>query len=224
MSETTRYPLCWPQGVKRTEASSRRRAPFGKAPSGGFGQAVYQPKKELSVWDAILRVRGEMRALGVEEDDLLISTNIPTRLDGVPRSDRAEPADPGAAVYWEREGKKECMAIDRYTRVADNLAAIAATLEALRAIERHGGGAILDRAFAGFAQLPAAIITERPWREVFGWKFDQTPTMGMVEMRYRDLAKQLHPDKAGGDREKMLELNLARDAARRDVFPLRMIL
>jgi hypothetical protein len=40
------------------------------------------------------------------------------------------------------------------TRAADNLAAIAATLEAMRAIDRHGGATILNRAFTGFTALP----------------------------------------------------------------------
>ncbi|KVD37855.1 hypothetical protein WJ41_22830 [Burkholderia ubonensis] len=63
----------------------------------------------------------------------------------------------GVAVYWEtRAGARRVMAIDQYTRVADNLAAVAATLDAMRAIERHGGARILERAFTGFAALAAA--------------------------------------------------------------------
>jgi hypothetical protein len=105
------------------------------------------------------------------------------------------------------------MAIDRYTRVADNIAAIAATLEALRAIERHGGGAILDRAFAGFAQLPAAIVTERPWRDVLGFPPNASVTIGEVDSRFYALAKQHHPDVGGAD-DRMRELNDARHRAR----------
>jgi hypothetical protein len=43
-----------------------------------------------------------------------------------------------AAVYWETR-RRECrvMAIDRYTTVADNVPAIAATLDAMRAFECH---------------------------------------------------------------------------------------
>jgi hypothetical protein len=60
------------------------------------------------------------------------------------------------AVYWIKTGRKQmkCMAIDRYGRVADNMAAIAATIEAMRAIERHGSAEILERAFLGFQALP----------------------------------------------------------------------
>ena len=78
------------------------------------------------------------------EGDSIISTNLKLRLDGLPRSDQKEPDDPGVAVYWQRLSKpKKVMAIDLYDRIADNLAAIGATLNAMRAIERHGGALIL---------------------------------------------------------------------------------
>ena len=175
-------------------------------------------KNSLSVWEGASRIHRELRALYVSELSCIISTNVPTRLDGVPRSDRAEPRDPGVAVYWtSKAGKKQCMAIDRYDRVADNLAAVAASLEALRAIERHGGGAILDRAFVGFAQLPAAIITQRPWREVFHVGPDDHLNTDAIKTRFSALARKLHPDKHGGSHDEMTELNAARAAALAEV-------
>lgn len=85
-----------------------------------------------------------------------------------------------------------CMAIDRYDRVADNLAAIAATLDAMRAIERHGGAAILDRAFTGFAALDPP---EAHWSAVLGVT-TLTP-IGEVRATYRRLRSQHHPDNGG---------------------------
>src|ERR1700682_1592832 len=151
----TRYPLCWPANWKRT--SNRTRAQFGKAPTRYLsdGVAVVPGKSKLSVAQAIDRLARELRRRGIKEENCIVSTNVPLNLSGLPRGDRSEPSDPGVAIYWTHKGKQQCMAIDRYDRVADNLAAIAATLDALRAIERHGGGSILDRAFMGFAQLPA---------------------------------------------------------------------
>lgn len=210
----TRYPLSWPSGWKRTR--QRIVAAFGRTVQAQG--AEYRGKERLSVWDSIQRLEKEMRALGVPDGACIVSTNIPTRLDGVPRSDRAEPNDPGVAVYWtSKDKKKQCMPIDRYTRVADNIAAVAATLEALRSVERHGGGTILDRAFAGFAQLPAAIITQRPWREVFHFSPDLKYSRDVIEDRFRVLAQKLHPDKDGGDHEAMAELNAARAAALEEV-------
>jgi len=126
----------------------------------------YVGKKRLSVMDGLERVLGELGRMGIGRDDVVISTNVPTRLDGLPRRDRV-PSDPGAAVYWRKGKQTRCMAIDRCDRVEDNLAAIAATLEAMRAIERHGGAEILDRAFTGFVALPSL----EQWFQVLGvWR------------------------------------------------------
>lgn len=70
-----------------------------------------------------------------------------TRLDGLPRSGEPEPKDPGATVYWRSRGRDQVIAIDQYDRVADNLAAIAGTLDALRAIKRWGGAQIVARLY-----------------------------------------------------------------------------
>lgn len=152
---------------------------------------------------------------------MVLSTNVPTRLDGMPRSDAKAPADPGAAVYWMDEYKnRRCMAIDQYTKVEMNVAALAATVEAMRAIERHGGAEILDRAFTGFAQLPAptAAGAKRPWREVLEYGSSLVSESG-IQSHYRILASQFHPDKPGGSTEKMAELNAARAEALREINP-----
>lgn len=203
MSERTNFPLSWPDGWKRMQSSSRTSAAFGKKSEGWN-------KVRLSVADSVQRLIGELRLMGIPDWNVIISTNVPLRLDGMPRSDK-EPADPGAAVYWKKNDKQamRCMAIDRYTRVADNLAAIAATLEAMRAIERHGGGTILERAFLGFAALPERATQH--WREVLG--IQGTATAQLVDDRFRALAQVHHPDK-GGDRNKFEEIVQARDAAR----------
>jgi hypothetical protein len=212
MSERTAFPLSWPDGWKRMPSSSRTRADFGRIQSAvnQQGQSMYAGKKRLSVADAVQRLLGELKRMGIPDWNVIVSTNVPLRLDGMPRSDQ-EPADPGAAVYWKKNDKQQmrCMAIDRYTRVADNLAAIAATLEAMRAIERHGGGTILERAFLGFAALPERA--SQHWRETLG--IQGTATIDLVESRFRALAQVNHPDK-GGDRNKFDEIVQARDAAR----------
>lgn len=218
MSER-RYPLSWPQGWPRTEARKRTRAQFGRTSTrwdASNNRTIQGGKQQLSISNAVDRLAAELRRIGVKEDDALLSTNVQTRLDGLPRSDRAEPSDPGAAVYWKRNAKTECMAIDRYDRVADNVTAIAATLEYLRGIERHGGGQILNRAFSGFAQLPAAIITPEPWRAVLGFESNAKVTMEEVENRFRELAHKRHADKGGNDDE-MRRLIEARNMAREEI-------
>ncbi len=146
--------------------------------------------------------------------NVLVSTNLELTSYGTPRSNQKQPADPGVAVYWEKHGKPQCMAIDQYDRVADNLAAIAASLGALRAIERHDGAQIMERAFLGFAQLPAQ--TGKPWRDVLQFHPTAKVTKDQVEERYRAVAAKRHPD-AGGSVESFHELTEARDNALREV-------
>src|SRR5690606_17399594 len=130
------YPLQWPAGWRRIEPAHRTRAKFstGRRQYSEGGGASWMRQQALSVADARGRVLGELQRMGVPLDDAVISTNIPLRLDGLPRGDAREPADPAVAVYWRHGGQTRCMAIDRYDRAADNMAAIAATLEAMRSI------------------------------------------------------------------------------------------
>ena len=215
MSERKAYPLSWPEDWKRTK--TRAHAAFNKTKEPRYqdGRAIYQGKTRLSVADAVRRVLVELERMGVREDDIIISTNVPLRLDGMPRGDQ-EPSDPGVAVYWQKKNlpSMRCMAIDRYYRVADNLAAVAATLEAMRAIERHGGAEILNRAFLGFAALPEKA--SQPWREVLG--IEGAVTLDLVESRFRALVKVHHPDQGGEkEREQFEKIVQAREAARMEL-------
>lgn len=194
------FPLQWPDGWKRTPPSWRRDATFSRY------------KQRLSVADGVDRLLRELDRMGIRQRDVVISTNMPTRNDGLPRSDGRKPDDPGAAAYWTDvfNGARRVMAIDLYTDVADNLAAIAATLEAMRSIERHGGAAILERAFTGFVALPAP----GNWRAILG----DCTTAGEARERYRLLALAAHPDR-GGSGDEMSKLNVARDEALRELAP-----
>ena len=189
----TSYPLCWPEGWPRMPSHKRTYGKFGV-------------RGRLSIADSIYRLLDELRRLGVNRDDVLISTNIPARLDGLPRSNQSTPPDPGAAVYWETKAKqRRCIAIDRYIDVAQNIAAIAATLEAMRAIDRHGGAEILDRAFTGFAALAAP----EQWWQVLGLGGPHA-SREQIERAHRELAMKHHPDR-GGDHNRMAAINTARD-------------
>ncbi|HWH73393.1 MAG TPA: J domain-containing protein [Methylibium sp.] len=208
----TAYPLQWPEGWKRTPAGSRDYGRFARRGEARSGSS-WRPLTGVTVHQAITRLRAELERMGIHSDDVVISSNVPLRLDGLPRSDAREPADPGAAVYWIDSGATRCMAIDRYTKVAQNIAALAATIEAMRAIERHGGAAILDRAFTGFTALPAPSA-KRDWWEVLGVARDCT--RADIRAAYRRLASAAHPDRPGGSHERMAELNAAQDAALRE--------
>ena len=175
------YPLQWPAGWKRYPSHLRRNGKFTDA-----GQWI-------TVYGALKRVRQELERMGVTDDDVVISTNIRLRMDGFPRSGEApDDGEVGAAVYWfDTHGNTRCMAIDRYTNVADNIAAIAATLSAMRAIERHGGAEILDRAFTGFV----ALAGPEPWFTVLG--VPANAARDVIEAAYLRLRSSTHPDKGG---------------------------
>ncbi len=209
---TKAYPLSWPTGWKRTPESHRMRGRFGVAKTSSGGWKSHS--SELSVAQATSRLIAEMNRMGAT--NIVLSTNLVLRLDGLPRSGQAAPADPGVAVYWNDvyNGQPRCMAIDQYNRVEQNIAALAATIEAMRAIERHGGAVVMERAFTGFAALPApdASGAERPWWEVLDVAKDADQRA--VAVAYRALASVHHPDR-GGDPAKMAELNRARDEAQR---------
>lgn len=202
----TAHPLCWPVGWKRTTADRRREAKFGKARRQDW-QGKWTSARDLTITEAVERVLAELQRMAVDRQDVIISTNVPTRLDGLPRSGARVPDDPGAAVYWRDvwTSAPRVMAIDQYERVEDNLAAIAATLDAMRAIERHGGAAILERAFTGFVALPAPGAA-REWWEVLGVL--RTANVDECRAAYRSLASANHPDR-GGDPARMAEINAA---------------
>jgi hypothetical protein len=214
----TNYPLAWPNGWKRTKPGQRRSAKFSKRiqRSSGTGETYqsWSNKSEVTISEGTKRVLEQLRSMGVREGDAIISTDLKVRLDGLPYSSQKEPENPGVAVYWKKgkEADHKVIAIDLYTRIADNLAAIAATLGAMRAIERHGGAVIMERAFSGFLSLPAP----NTWRAVMGYQEDAGVSLDRARADYRDLSKQRHPD-CGGSDAAMAELNWAMAEAEKEL-------
>jgi hypothetical protein len=210
----TAYPLQWPAGWPRTPWNQQRYGKFGTKKT--LPGRSYASTVDITVAEATKRVLDELARMGINRQDVVISTNLALRLDGLPRSGQAAPRDAGAAVYWQtRKGERRVMAIDQYYKVEENLAAIAATLDAMRAIERHGGAQILDRAFTGFTALPAPI-SKRHWRDVFGVAQGASVTLAALNTMYRMAARNCHPDRGGSDAA-MSELNIARAEAEREM-------
>jgi hypothetical protein len=141
----------------------------------------------------------------VDMEQVVISTNVPERKDGKPRAGLSEPDDPGVAVYFTLDGRPYCLPCDYYNRVADNLAAVAAHLEASRAIERHHVGSA-HNVFADFKALPEQA-SGRSWWQVLG--VSEYASAEEIKAAYRNEAKKAHPD-AGGSPETMHELIEAR--------------
>lgn len=186
------FPLQWPAGWKRTPPAQRKRASFGK-------KTTSSGKSQLSIADALKRVRAVLMQMGVRDYNLIISTNVALRQDGWPRSDGREPTDPGVAVYWQDTSKegwpRRCMAIDMYDRAADNLAAVAASLDALRAVKRHGGAEILDRTFTGFAAIEHKPSGEAHWSDILDC--DRNASTSEVRAAFMRVRSKAHPDNGG---------------------------
>ena len=189
------FPLQWPEDWPRTLPAQRRRS-----------------KYKVTFAQARAGLLEELRLLGARS--VVISSDIPVRIDGLPYADWREPSDPGIAVYWlEKDGRRSVMPCDNWRTTRENLHAIGLTIQALRSIDRAGAGELRRRAFAGFAALPANTYRppERHWREVLGLP-DGTPPASAIQAAFRKLATERHPD-LGGTLDEWLELQRARDRA-----------
>jgi hypothetical protein len=193
MSESTRFPLAWPDGWPRTPDYRRSRSRYEKA----FARDR----------DEVLR---RLKRMGATTP--IISTNVALRLDGLPLANQRAPKDPGVAVYFDRKRKPHVIACDAWQSVDENLRACLRTLEALAAIERSGSAQLEDRAYAGFARLPAAVGKSPTWRDVLG----NHQLLSHAESAYREMARSAHPDR-GGSHEAMAELNAAIAGAREEL-------
>lgn len=199
------HPLAWPLGWERTKVPSHSR--FG-------GSAYKQSKHPLTVYSGVQMVRAELdRIVGIS--DVVISTNLDVRNDGIPYSGQKEPADSGVAVYFRMHGDERVLACDRWRTVAENLRAIAKHIEAMRGQDRWGVGS-LEQAFRGFVGIPETAGRERTWREVFEIPDGVAVSRDFIQLAYKTLARKRHPDH-GGSNEEMAELSRARDAALEEI-------
>lgn len=202
MNLTCLSPLKWPLGYQRTPSDCIRWSQFGgasyKRPT--VAAALENLRRQIS---AFTRAGHPYRT-----SDVVVTANLRTGAHGLFRSDQAEPADRGVALYFLLDGKQLVFACDHWNRVGCNLQAIAKTLEAMRGIDRWGVTEC-DRAFTGFAALPFTTDTETPW-QILGLAC--TKDVAAIDAAYKVRAKTAHPD-LGGSHEAMTKLNTARDQA-----------
>lgn len=207
---TEAYPLQWPDGWPR--AKSRR---------GSSHFSVTPEKAMLSLLENLRR----LRVTGI-----VISSNCKLRRDGVPYAEDLrdfQMRDPGVAVYFQYLGKAMVMAQDAYTAPYANARSLALAIEAMRSIERHGGGHMMQRSFDGFAQLPppggGTEFYKTPWRLVLELPVEPYGALPkdhqllLAEGAYKTRARKAHPDSPGGDAAKMAELNVAIEDARQEL-------
>jgi hypothetical protein len=139
------------------------------------------------------------------------------RNDGWPRGGQT-PAHPGVVLYLESVDGALCFPCGSYSRMEDNLHAIALTLECLRAVDRYGV-TLAHEQYRGFLALPAAAQESDGWTmdSAADWIATRAPWATIEQIltsresyrtAYREIAAQLHPDRPGGDREAFEVLNV----------------
>lgn len=205
------FPLAWPDGWRRTDEDKRKQ-------HANFGTMFSRDR------DSILRRLNKRGANAV------ITSDLPLRNDGLPYAD-ARCADPGIAVYWYEfdhapggNWKERVLACDYWRSITQNIRAVSLTVEAICGIERWGCTEIVERAFAGFAALPAAGETSRrrTWREIFNMDnevmtaIERDEQLVIVKSRFRKAMSENHPDKGGG-LEAAAELNIAMEQAEQEL-------
>lgn len=194
-----RFPLEWPTGWPRT--------PRGKAKPSKY---LVTPEKAMTEMLRSAKLFGA--------SNVVLSTNVPIRKDGLPYTGVRPPEDAGVALYWiDRKRQARVIACDQYSKVHENMRAIGLTLDALRSIERNGASQILERTIGAFAALPASTApAKRTWRDVFGWSVLKQFDAALLDARYRELARERHPD-TGGSNDAFIELTNAYEAAKAEI-------
>lgn len=201
----TAFPLSWPASWKRTPSHQRAHARFHQHTKGSDPAYSYRRRDPLTVGTAVERLVGELRRLGASHP--VISSNLRVRGDGLPYAQQARQLDdPGVAVYFLLAKKPRVLACDRWYSVAENIAAVAGHIEAVRRQERYGVGTI-EQAFAGYVSLPPTALD---WAIVLG--IQPSASRDEINAAHRKLMQTHHPD-VGGRHEDMAKINEARDRA-----------
>lgn len=194
----TASPLCWPAGWKRSRWQEFSR--FSTKRSNGRG------RDNITISKAVYFLLHELELMGIPDWEVIISTDLLLRQDGLPRSGQRQPDDKGVSVWWNDGEERRVIALDKYDRIADNIYAVGKTIEAMRGIERWGGGEILNRTFTGFTALPD--LSSSSWMTILEMDGVE-PTVANIDSQFKKLAQEHHPDK-GGDADHFKKLCAAR--------------
>jgi hypothetical protein len=174
MAPDQRYPLAWPEGWPRTPPYRRGHSPFKVTPDKAYRELVQ-----------------ELDRLGAR--NVIISSNLKLRQDGIPYATQPRHDDEGIAVYFTRKGQNMVLACDKFAKREANMRAITKTIDAIRGIERWGSSDLMERAFTGFAQL--GHDSGRKWWDVLGVASDAP--RHVIEAHYLRRRSATHPDKGG---------------------------
>lgn len=200
-----KFPLEWPTGYPRCRNPKSSR--FGNVSFAKSRDEIFQQLKLMVSY--------------YDRSTIVLSTNIPLKLDGMPYASYRQPDDKGVAVYFIYNKEQVVLCCDSWNKIEHNMWSVAKTIESLRAIERWGVSDFLKHSFSGFNALPPAQDNKKhkdDWWVVLGYqhKPESRPwDWTGVAAQYKSLAKLRHPDMPTGSTEKFQELNQAFDEAKK---------
>lgn len=189
-------PLDWPLDWQRTPLQDRV-----------DGRMVFRrPTGPWTFPQAMAACCTELERLGASH--VRIISNFPIGRMGVPTVGRPRPDDQAILLRCTVVNQVLEFARDTYIEAEGNLRSITLAVEAMRALERHGGSDFMRRATSGFVRLEPP---ENCW-DVLGITAPN-PTLDHIATAFRERARAAHPD-AGGNTDAMARLTRARDRAR----------
>ncbi len=184
------FPLQWPLGyeVSKTRSDS------------AFKMTAEKARKELLK---------EIESLSGDKNPV-ISSNVPLRKDGAMYADMANDKikEPGVAIYFLFNNVPTAIACDKWLTPAENLRALALTINAMRGMDRWGCSEILKRSFTGFLAIPESTSNTNSFWETLGLR-NQPGDIDAVERHYKMKSKEVHPDVPGGSTEAFQQLQEA---------------
>lgn len=173
-----------------------RRVTWRRLPQWPYPEQTSRPDRFMTSWAGTLDLL-EAEIGRVDGDDLSIGVVVApdmTRLDGSLRMSGSGPAGTlhqGAEVSFTHPVRgRLSFHTAAYPTVHGNLQAIARTLEALRAVDRHGTAETAEQ-YEGWAQLGAGTIEFRP-------DPDEGARIAQEHGGLRSAIKALHPDRNDG--------------------------
>jgi hypothetical protein len=150
-----------------------KRATFAKKTDGG------RPSSALTVPQGPQRLDLELDRLGARS--VIVSTKVELNSFGEPRGDRREPEDPGVAVYSSLRTRTACWPATAGIARRDNLAAVAAHIDAIRRI----GPLRRRHARSGFRRLRHAAAARHQYRppspKVLGIVEDENTSVAAIQ-------------------------------------------
>lgn len=179
------YPLHWPDAWPRTTTPAKSQFKTS------LGGALNNVEKSIELF---------AKDSGKKVTNVIISSNVTLG--------QQRPADSGVVAYFDWDDISTCIAVDRYSKVEENLQAIHHCIEAERTKLRHGGLNLVRAAFRGYAALPPPPSAGgRPWWRVLDVSKDATSKV--IEDAYKRRRVKYHPDKPGGDAQLFHEVQQA---------------